>query len=205
MSSIISTAITALVAGILVACVIWSYSKKKRRALRAVDLISYAITIIGLASSIFAINHIDKRWSSQFARLQITDGIADMMFDTGFQFAGYCSNTDKSQGKHAEECQTFKAYMNELAKIDIFHPTHLPSQSASEYKDQDVHKIADEVEKQVEVINNEIGDLGFSEINGNETDVMEYRFLRNAISVLAFAFGMGLARRAFDLYADRKS
>jgi hypothetical protein len=201
MTHLISTLVWALVAGILVACVIWRFSTKRRRALRAIDIVSYAIAILGFSSTLFALQHLDERTSDRFSRVEIAGEIMDILFDTGIKFTGSCSNMSKGD-EHSGQCKAFQTYMNELVRIDMFNPSRLPPVSADQYTDPTIHGMAEEVSKAVNDTNEKISNRSSSTVFPLDRYDTEYSFLTQAISVLAFAFGMGLGRRGLDLYTD---
>src|SRR5262249_37829520 len=151
-------------AGLMVACVCWKFTVIRRRTLRGIDLASYAITILGLSSSIFAVHHMDEQFADSFSRLQITSSIADMMFDVGFPFAGTCAQAEKdnSETLRSRECRKLHSYLDQLYKVDIYRPSKLPAPKSADYTDADVQKIVTDLAEKVREINARLSELGFA-------------------------------------------
>jgi hypothetical protein len=191
-------AIAPLVAGILVACVFWKYSTKKRRAARLIDIASFVIALAGLASWPFSLAHQWNDAGNKVLRARIAAELAQLTFEARPTIKDACKDEHPVVAV-AEECSRLTEYFAKLKLVDPYFTSGIPRFSlySSDYR-SDIHEFGRRVENKVSYMNSLIRKIERT----TETRFDELRLLRRSMEFIAFAFGIGLARRAVDLYTD---
>ncbi len=79
--------------GIAVGLSAWWLVPYKRRILRAIDLLSYALTLIALGSGLFSVRLYEERWNASLDRLDVNSAVSDNGFDEIMGLYKVCPDT----------------------------------------------------------------------------------------------------------------
>jgi len=190
------------------AATIWYFHRKKRRALRSIDLISYAITIVALGSALFSVGRYQERLQASFERLRIHSAVADTGWDTMMGYLNACPDVRHSPfqlvGKKKSECHQFGEMLRSSQPFDFLHPNTMVVPDISIFTVPELRTLASQLASQIQAINNNV--LAYKvKSEGAGIGFWEPIFFQIAIPLLGFAFGLGAARRTLDLYTDWSS
>jgi hypothetical protein len=205
---ILSRAFLALGFGIIVGIAAWYLISEKRRALRIIDLASYAMTLIALGSGLFSVRHLEERWNASLDRLHVYNAISDNGFDDVVRLYEVCPDIPHSPfqptKKKRDECHQLLEYLRNHQYGGPGHWNTLPPPDVPSFTVPELRDFTKEITVHVVTINKAI--LAYNAKTGaSGVDPYEALFLIMAIPMLAFAFGLGISRRAIDLYSDWRS
>jgi len=135
-----------------------------------------------------------------FDRVNLQSEIEDTGLDDIVAFNNVCDEVPPT-GIKLSQCNRFRKLLQDLQNPDIYQIKVLSPPDVSVFTDPDLYKLAIRVAAHVEQENKKITAYeAKDEMKG--IDDKELHFLAIAIPMLGFAFGLGLARRALDLYTD---
>jgi hypothetical protein len=195
----------SLACGAATGLIVWWIILKRRRALRALDLLSYALTVIALGSGLFAVRHYEERWQAALTRLDVNESIVDSTFDDVVDLSKVCPGvpdtpTGPSQLK-IDECARLTEYFDHQQYGSRGHWVPAAPPDVSSFTISTLHHYAARLADHVNASNRTIAAYD-AKMGLDFPDYFEGRFLMMAIPILAFALGIGVSRRAIDLYND---
>ena len=202
-------ALFTLIGGCLVGVVVWRILRKKRRALRAIDLASYAITLIALGSGLFSVGHYDERIRASWNRLDVFDKMVDQGFDDMVELFKVCPDIRhtpfRPNKQKADECHLLLEYLRTQQFGSPGHWNVAPLPDPTPYTVPEVRDFAQRIAAHTFETNKVILAYNAKDNGLGGADPNEALFLSIAIPLAAFALGLGISRRAVDLYNDWNS
>jgi hypothetical protein len=139
--------ILALIAGIAIAALFWNLSSKRRKALRAIDLASYFLTIAAFGSGLYGVRHQEDRYQTAVERMLLTDQYVDTSWDDSMKLMSFCSPAAHSPFRitlqRQEECSRLGRMLNSHGLRDVTRLEVVPLPDTSEFTDADSRAIAD--------------------------------------------------------------
>jgi hypothetical protein len=179
---------------------------------RFIDLVSYFLGFLSLIVGLFAFYNSRDEKQGSFDRMQIKSSIHDIQFDTIVETWKLCERVPHSPYRppaaKKAECDKLIKYVDTLDAGLKFNPQllpdllRLPELNLSDYSDPDVSALAQRVNQRVIETREQIDRYG-TDLNTHwRMELLEEIFKKLALTVFAFAFGLGLARRGIDLVRD---
>jgi hypothetical protein len=168
----------------------------------------YSITLAALGSGLLSVDRYDAQWRELLSQMPITEAVNDFNFDELNEFDAVCpfwplhTPFQMKRVKRAE-CQKVRAYL-------LSQQAPLPGSLAllgmpdwPTFTTPEVEQFAKRVQSHVWNINK--ATLTYVTKRGFGPNPLEANYLAIALPMLAFALGLGIARRALDTLADWRS
>ncbi|MET4390412.1 hypothetical protein ABIB73_006194 [Bradyrhizobium sp. F1.4.3] len=176
---------------------------------RFIDLASYFLGFLTVIVGLFTFYNSHHEKLRIIDRMQIKSNIVDVQFDTTVEAWKLCLRVPHSPYRptliRLAECDKLNKYVGALKfNPDLFLPelTRLPELNLTDYSDPDVSTLAQRVQRRVIETNKLIDSYGTDLKSHWQMEALEEIFKELALPVFAFAFGLGLARRAIDLVRE---
>lgn len=180
----------------------WLLSKAPY-SLRLIDLISFFFGALALLGGLFSSYHYRGEMLQSMDQLWARSTVVDIAFDAGVSTMLLCERVPhtpfRPPASKKAECDKLDQYLKGL-RFDPLIPTPLRLPNVTDYNDPDVRKIAEHVFERVNEANRQIGEYERGRLTHWKITTLEALFRDAALPVLAFAFGLGVARRTIDLY-----
>jgi hypothetical protein len=157
---------------------------------------------------LFSVRHYEERWDASLDRLDVNSAVSDNGFDEIMGLYKVCPDTRHTPfqptKKKRDECHRLLEYLRNQQYGGPGHWNTVPPPELSSFTVPELRDFAKEITAQVITINKAI--LAYnSKTDASGVDSFEGLFLIMAIPMLAFAFGLGVGRRAIDLHSDWRS
>lgn len=210
MFEILVFVLIAFVLGCLIGFLIWSFSKNKRRASRIIDIISYAITAAAFSTSLLALKRYDDKFKANQERIEIKRIDSDIGFLAVTKLIALCSEPP-SLSLRAADCKKMsgifpKSHLGNPYLGDYQWPamteSHVGTPDVRDYQDPAMIELAETLAQRTRPLEERRMRLIMAEASPALDEQTEYSLLRKLILVVVFAFGIGVMRRALDLYTD---
>jgi hypothetical protein len=197
-------AFVGFVLGVSIACGMWYVVSAKRRALRIIDFLSYAITAIAFGSAFFSLRHNEERLNNAFERLQFFDLVSDNRFDDTLIYSMICTETPQERLSvlKKQDCDQLGNYLR-LSTTAVSNRNIQSLPDIKTYSSPDVIELIKQISAHVQSTNQLIENTR-AKAEKAGFDPVEVMFVSYALPILALAFGLGVSRRAIDLYSDWK-
>lgn len=195
--------------GMTIPILLWRrFPTSRRRYQRLVDLASYFFTLLALGSGLLAVHRYEDQWREVTSRMPITEASLDFNFDAFNEFDQICPTWPRHtpfqlKREKREECRNIGAYL-------LTQQSPLPGSLAllgmpnwPTFKTPEVEEFAKKVRTHVWNINK--ATLSYVAKRPFGPNPLEANYLAIALPILAFALGLGIARRALDTLVDWKS
>jgi hypothetical protein len=175
---------------------------------RFIDLVSYFLGFLSLIVGLFAFYAVQAEKLQIIDRMLIKSSIVDIQFDTFLETAKLCERVSHSPFRppatKKAECHKLNQYVDTLKFNPEFLPelTPLPELNLLEYSDPGISALAQRVRQRVIETRDLIDRYAADQKTHWKIELLEELFKQLALSVFAFAFGLGVARRSIDLVRD---
>ena len=214
LNGILLWSVVGLFLGIALAILPWRLIPDRRRRIqRAVDLLSYAVTLLALGSGVLSIVRYDERLNAEVVkrdvllRSQIT---VSAIFDSlEFICAPRSSAASYAEFQVQLDCEKLRDFLTSVGRVNDNLKRDVTPYSLwllgqppdpSGLLDEFIKAFVSDMREGVDAYNAAL--LDYKSGAGTKPDPLESRYLRFAVPLLAFAFGLGIVRRALDLYSD---
>lgn len=197
--------------GVAIATVAFWWRPRSATA-RFIDLASYFLGFLSLIVGLFAFYNSRDEKLRILDRMVIKSNIVDVQFDTSVETMKLCERVPHSPYRPAAtkraECDKLSKYVDTLNAPLRFNPEllpelmRLPDLNLADYSDPDVLALAQRVRQRVTETRELIDRYGTDLKTHWRMELLEEIFKELALPAFAFAFGLGLARRAIDLVRD---
>jgi hypothetical protein len=205
MTDLIGSVIESALTGLVVAIIIYWSLSKQRYALRLIDLISFAFGFLAFGTGLFSAYLYQEDSRRDWSALTVRDVISDMQFDAVSAWDKVCDKIPHTPyqvpSARKIECAKLRTYVRQL-KAEPQHLIRYPSHNIDSFSDSGVRALAEQVAAQVKEVNDENNAYSAELEIGFKVKFFESAFRELSLPVLAFAFGLGVARRTIDLYGD---
>jgi hypothetical protein len=198
-------ALYGLGAGLVLAFGLWYFLSARRRVLRAIDLASYLIALVALGSGLFSVSHYEANVYAALDRLKISDAVRAGNFDIVEGYLIACRDVKHSPfrttGTRLIECNQLRDAIVRSQFYDSRNPMVLQSQDIPQFVIPPLKHIRDQMFANIERSNERIREYR-TKSEASDFDFNQLLFLELAVPLLAFSLGLGITRRALDLYSD---
>jgi hypothetical protein len=185
--------------GFLAAFIIFKAAKRKR-ALKLIDLLSYAITIVGFTTVFGPLLTFTNEISTIKARAQTFSTLANQLAPDYVPLANLCYGSSEPQ-----DCRLIDYLEREVTSDTVIEGKELHEYSGSR------DGMSEEFIAKVGRLNSAIKTLNTSleQINRSETEerpLYQFATLLLALAlggILSFAFGLGIVRRTHEFFAEK--
>jgi hypothetical protein len=159
--------------------------------------------LLALIGGLFSSFHYQGDMLQSVDRLWVRSSVVDIAWDGAVDIMRLCVRLPhtpfRPPASRQPECNKLNQYLSRL-KFDPDTILTLQLPNVSDYHDPDVRGVADHILERVNEANRQIETYNRDRFEHSKTTFIEALFRDVALPVLAFAFGLGVARRLFDLY-----
>jgi hypothetical protein len=168
-----------------------------------IDLASFLLGFMAFVGAIFASYNARNQLLEAIDRLAIKSAVTDISFDTTVESFKICERVKHTPYKppaiRKTECDRLNRYIGNLS-FDPATPFPLRVPNWENYTDPETRKLAERTFSRVDGVNVQI-EAFLRDLKTNSTaGALENLFREISLPILAFAFGLGVARRSIDLY-----
>ncbi|WP_271593310.1 hypothetical protein [Bradyrhizobium sp. CCBAU 65884] len=190
--------------GAMIPIALWCFlDVHRRRNQRLVDLLSYAITVVAVISAAFSLVNDNRQWTDAIKRMQASEKRIGAGFDDVVEYSRICQPHLAMSSTRRAECDQLWAYLSTRLTGVPGVPSLVALPHWPAFSNPAVSTFADKVVKRVTEANKAA--LAYSQILTIGPDPAEATFRNWGAPLLAFAVGLGLARRFLDLCQDWKA
>lgn len=189
--------------GFALAYAIYGYLARAPYSLRLIDLASFFLGFVALVGAVISSYNARNVFRESIDRIAIGSAIADLSVQTRIASIRICDRVKHSPYKppaaRSVECERLNRYVDNLS-FDPTAPIALRIPNWVSYADPVSQGLAKQTFARAEDINRQIEEFVRETYSNSTAGVLEVLFKEISISILAFAFGLGVARRIIDFY-----